>query len=118
MDNIEMFTKVALERHSKNLSNFGQWEVLDDGVGHAKIQTLDQQQEYLVHRTPPGCNYFELQDMIWPCKHIMVWQNHDGRDYTPHFHACWKVSLVTKLYKGILPCFLFNNLEPVSECSP
>lgn len=33
LDNIETFIDVALERHAKNVANFGQWEVLDNGAG-------------------------------------------------------------------------------------
>lgn len=70
MDNDEVFIDVALERYNKNLGNFGQWKILDDDARQAKIQTTNQQQEYLVWLNLLGCRYFELQDMIWPCKHI------------------------------------------------
>lgn len=74
------------------LDNIRFWMI--DGAGQAKIQTSDQQREYLVHLNPPSCSYFEFQDMIWPCEHVMAWDNRDGRDYTSHFHPCWRVSSV------------------------
>lgn len=48
----------------------------------------------------------------------MAWDNRDGWDYTSHFHACWRISSLRKLYEGTLPCFLSNDLEPIPDFSP
>lgn len=47
--------------HMANLREFGQWQVLDDGHTQAKIQTIDQQHEYLVDVSgKPRCTFYEL----------------------------------------------------------
>lgn len=71
-----------------------------------------------MRQNPLGCNYFKLQDMIWPYEHVMAWDHRDGWDYMAHFHSCWRMSSVKKLYEPTIPCFLSNDLEPIPECSP
>ncbi|CAM6081569.1 unnamed protein product [Calypogeia fissa] len=48
----EMYCHQASRRHSSNLQSFGQWQVVDDGEHQAKVQTIDQQEEYLVSLSP------------------------------------------------------------------
>lgn len=38
MESIDLLTDVALERHTKNMQNFGQYKVLDDGAGQARYR--------------------------------------------------------------------------------
>lgn len=83
------------------------------------MQTIDQTEEYLVNvATHPTCTCRELQEMVWPCEHIMAWDDKEGRDFTKHFHDCWKFSSLRKLYAPRLPCFLINDLEPQNNCFP
>lgn len=82
----EVLTLPAYQSHMANLYEFGQWQVLDDGSTQAKVQTIDQRHEYLVDVTrTPRCTCYELQEMIWPCQHIMVWDDRDGKDFMQHF---------------------------------
>lgn len=113
----EVFTVDARERLAENQKSHGQWHVLDDGFNEAKVQTTDHQEEYLVSLCPkPLCSCFELQEMIWPCEHMIAWDNRDGRDYTRHFHPCWRVQSLRRLYSERLPCYLTNDLEPITAC--
>ncbi|CAM6114845.1 unnamed protein product [Calypogeia fissa] len=93
--------------------------VLVDGEGSAKVQTQDMQEEYLVTLNPtPTCSCWELQEMCWPCQHIMAWDDHQGRDYTHHFHICWKIESLQAMYQGRLPPFLSEDLDMSLTCMP
>ncbi|CAM6111136.1 unnamed protein product [Calypogeia fissa] len=119
MQSDEQFSDVARRRLEKNRSTYGQWQVLDDGEGSAKVQTQDMQEEYLVTLNPtPTCSCWELQEMCWPCQHVMAWDNHQGRDYTRHFHICWKIESLQAMYQGRLPPFLSEDLEMSLRCMP
>lgn len=92
-------------------------EVLDDGATQAKVQTMDQPHEFLVHLEPKAaCSCFKLQDMIWPCQHVMAWDDQDSKDYGRHFHQCWRWVSVRKLYEPLAPFFLSNDLQPQGMC--
>lgn len=78
---------------------------------------MDHCHEFLVHLEPKApYSFFELQDIIWPCEHIMAWDDREGRDYTKHFHPCWRWVIMQKLYKLKIPYFLANDLVAIYEC--
>ncbi|CAM6122465.1 unnamed protein product [Calypogeia fissa] len=56
--------------------------------------------------------------MLWPCEHIMAWDDQDGWDFTRHFHKCWRTESLRGLYASKVPCFLSTDLEVTTECSP
>lgn len=94
-------------------------QVLDDGNFHCKVQTVDMKEEYLISMRPtPTCSCWELQDMIWPCQHIMAWDNMQGRDFTQHFHICWRVESLRAMYSGSLPPFVSEDLDVTDQCLP
>ncbi|CAM6097173.1 unnamed protein product [Calypogeia fissa] len=64
------------------------------------------------------CTCRELQEMQWPCEHMMAWDDHSGRDFTIHFHPCWKVNSICHAYSHTIPCFLDNDLELSEFCCP
>lgn len=106
----DIFIEPAQVWHEMNLRTFGQWGMHDDGGHQAKVQTMDHRHEFLVRLEPKAaCSCFELQDMIWPCEHIMAWDDREGRDYTQHFHLCWRWASMRKLYEPKIPCFLSND---------
>lgn len=110
-----MFSRSQLNCVDQNLRTFGQWGVADNGEVQAKVHTMDHRYKYLVRLEPKvACSCFELQDMIWPYKHIMVWDDREGRDYGHHFHSCWRWASMRKLYEPKFSCFLSNDLE-ISE---
>jgi hypothetical protein len=73
-----------------------------------------------VNRNQPRCTCtcFELQEMVWPCKHVMMWDNLEGKDFTKHFHKCWRSSSLRTLYVVPIPSFLCNNLSLSDSCHP
>ncbi|CAM6121408.1 unnamed protein product [Calypogeia fissa] len=114
-----MFTERANVRHQENLKTFGQWQVHWDGARQARVQTTDGSQMHLVTMdTYPTCTCRELDEMLWPCEHIMAWDDQYGRDYIAHFHYCWTVFRLRKLYGRTIPYFLENNLDFSSACCP
>jgi hypothetical protein len=88
------------------------------GDGEARIENLQQTEQYLVSRRPPRCTCtcFELQEMGWPCKHIMKWDNLEGKDFMRHFHKCSRTSSLKALYAQPIPSFLCNDLAMRDSC--
>lgn len=66
----------------------------------------------------PRCMCFELHEMMWPCQHIMAWDDRDGKDFMRHFVPCWLTLSLIKLYESKFPIFLSNNLELIDACFP
>lgn len=92
---------------------------MDDGDFTAKIQSVDQSKQYIVDlTTTPTCTCTELQEMRWPCPHVMAWDDQQGRDPDRHFHTCWRPSSLRALYTDRLPCFLSNDLQGSTSCWP
>lgn len=115
----EVYSQPALRRHRVNLRTFGQWIVQEDGQSMAKVLTTDGRDEYLVKLgQSPSCTCVELQEMQWPCEHIMAWDDKIGKDFTRHFQPCWKVASICNLYRPRVPVFLSNDLEPQSTSFP
>lgn len=83
-------------------------------------QWMHARHKYLVFLEPKlACSYFELEDMIWSCQHIMVWDDCDGWESTAHFHPCWcYTSTLQQLFEPKLPCFLTNDLAATEWCFP
>lgn len=60
--------------------------------------------------------------LFWAIGHDMAMQAYhglgerEGRDYTTHFHPCWRWANMQKLYEPKLPCFLANDLEGRDNC--
>lgn len=80
----EACTKKALEQRVENLTTFQQREVLHTMV--LCMQTSNHVEEYLVDQTSiPTCTCKILQEMVWPCKHMVAW---DANNFTWHFHDC------------------------------
>lgn len=48
----------------------------------------------------------------------MAWDDRDGLDSMRHFHSCWRIVTLRKLYKPRLPCFLSNDLDSTDNCFP
>lgn len=83
------------------------------------MQTTDGSHMHLVTMGDKfTCTCQELQEMQWPCEHMMAWDDQGGRDWTIHFHRCWKVSFVQACYEQTIPCFLDNDLDFSPLCCP
>lgn len=65
------------------------------------------------------CTCRELQEMQWLCEHIMVCDDLGGRDFTLHFHQCWKMGTLAACYEHTISCFLDNDLDfSTLSCPP
>lgn len=117
---IEVLIDPAHCTHMVNLNFFGQWYVIDDGRTQTKVQTIDQRHayEYLVDISGMlRCTCYELHEMIWPCEHIMAWDDRNGQNFTLHFHLCWQTKSLMKLYEPHMWVFLSNDLEATDMLS-
>jgi hypothetical protein len=81
---------------------------------------MQQTEQYLVSRKLPRCtcSCFELQEMGWPCEHVMMWDNLEGRNFMKHFHKCWLSNSVKALYAKPIPSFVCNDLPMRDSCCP
>ncbi|CAM6105441.1 unnamed protein product [Calypogeia fissa] len=115
----DTYSTPALRRHDQNLRTFGQWQVYYDGHLQARVQTTDGGQMHLVTIGEDwSCTCRELQEMQWPCEHMMAFDDQSGRDFTQHFNPCWKVSSLRRCYEKTIPCFLDNDLDCSDWCCP
>lgn len=83
------------------------------------MQTTTGIDEYLVSLVSRAlCTCFELQEMCWPCEHVMAWDDQEGRSFHRHFHRCWRVSSWKALYTSIIPSFICNDIPVSTACWP
>jgi hypothetical protein len=93
------------------------YKVFSDGRSTAKIQTHTGTEEYLVSLTPKAsCTCMELQEMVWPCPHILAWDDELGNNPSRHFHKCWRTQSLRILYDGVLPSFVSTDLPVSASC--
>lgn len=93
--------------------------MFDDGESTAKVQTTSGSEEYLVTRAPKKtCSCFELQEMVWPCEHIMAWDDQEGQKQSEHFHKCWRTQSLLALYDQTIPSFVVTDLQLSPNCAP
>lgn len=92
-------------------------QVFSDGEFTAKIQTITGSEEYLVTLSPHAkCTCMELQEMVWPCQHILAWDDENGVNPSRHFHKCWRTHSLRLLYDAVLPSFLATNCPLSVSC--
>ncbi|CAM6101010.1 unnamed protein product [Calypogeia fissa] len=115
----DTLTPPALFRHNENLATYCQFQVFDDQGGTARVCTTTGSEEYLVTKGERNtCTCFELQEMLWPCEHMMAWEDIGGKGFSKHFAKCWRVKSWRKLYSGVVPSFLCNDIKTSNKCSP
>jgi hypothetical protein len=56
--------------------------------------------------------------MLWPCEHVMAWDDRDGWDFNKHFHRCWKTTSLCSLYGPTVQVLMSLHLDAVEGCYP
>lgn len=63
------------------------------------------------------CSCVEVQEMCWPCEHVMAWDDLLGKNPSRHFHSCWRTSSLRSLYELHVPVFMDDDLSLDMTCS-
>ncbi|KAL2612107.1 hypothetical protein R1flu_023799 [Riccia fluitans] len=110
-------TPFAENKWMKNEELSGSYRVWASSEHEALVAANSGNKEYVVRLQPKmECSCIELQDQLFPCPHLVVFDREKQKDSEVRVNQVWSVDTLTAGYAVSIPAFVSQDLMMILCC--